>query len=126
MLELPFRDRTEAGRLLGAQLADRKLPPDSIVLRCREAGFRLDLKCASAGLPLDVIVVRKLGVPWQPELAMGAIASGGVRVLDEELIRQERISRKDVEAMQRATWVSARTTLPCAAAWSYGIAPLFW
>jgi putative phosphoribosyl transferase len=50
-------------------------------------------------LPLDVIVVRKLGVPWQPELAMGAIASGGMRVLDQELIRLERISQEDVEAI---------------------------
>jgi putative phosphoribosyl transferase len=51
------------------------------------------------GVPLDVIVVRKLGVPWQPELAMGAIASGGVRVLDQELIRQEGISEEQVEAI---------------------------
>ena len=51
------------------------------------------------GLPLDVIVVRKLGVPWQPELAMGAIAGGGVRVLDEELIRSEGVSPEDVDAI---------------------------
>src|SRR6185295_16275841 len=51
------------------------------------------------GLPLDVIVVRKLGVPWQPELAMGAIASGGVRVLDQQLIRMEGISQEDIEAI---------------------------
>lgn len=100
MLELPFRDREEAGRLLGAQLAGRKLPKDSIVLALPRGGVPVAFEVARAlGLPLDVIVVRKLGVPWQPELAMGAIASGGVRVLDEELIRQERISPEDVEAI---------------------------
>jgi putative phosphoribosyl transferase len=51
------------------------------------------------GLPMDVIVVRKLGVPWQPELAMGAIASGGIRVLDQELIAQEGISQQAVETI---------------------------
>jgi predicted phosphoribosyltransferase len=100
MLELPFRDRAEAGRLLGARLADRKWPPDSIVLALPRGGVPIGFEVARAlGLSLDVIVVRKLGVPWQPELAMGAIASGGVRVLDQELIRQERISQKDVEAI---------------------------
>jgi len=49
--------------------------------------------------PLDVVVVRKLGVPWQPELAMGAIASSGIRFLDEKLIRQEGISQAEVEAI---------------------------
>lgn len=98
MLQLPFRDRAEAGRLLGAQLAGRNLPKDSIVLALPRGGVPVGFEVARAlGLPLDVIVVRKLGVPWQPELAMGAIASGGVRVLDEELIRIEGIAQDDVE-----------------------------
>jgi putative phosphoribosyl transferase len=76
------------------------LPKDSIVLALPRGGVPVGFEVARAlGLPLDVIVVRKLGVPWQPELAMGAIASGGVRVLDEALIRQERISQEDVEAI---------------------------
>jgi putative phosphoribosyl transferase len=100
MLELPFRDRTEAGRLLGAQLAGREFPKDSIVLALPRGGVPVAFEVARAlGLPLDVIVVRKLGVPWQPELAMGAIASGGVRVLDEPLIRMEGVSQEDVEAV---------------------------
>jgi len=100
MLELPFRDRAEAGRLLGAQLAGRNLPEDSIVLALPRGGVPVGFEVARAlDVPLDVIVVRKLGVPWQPELGMGAIASGGVRILDEDLIRQERISREDVEAI---------------------------
>jgi putative phosphoribosyl transferase len=100
MLELPFRDRAEAGRLLGAQLTGRNFPTDSIVLALPRGGVPVAFEVArTLGLPLDVIVVRKLGVPWQPELAMGAIASGGIRVLDQQLIRMEGISQADVEAI---------------------------
>lgn len=100
MWQLPFRNRTEAGRLLGATLAGRDWPKDSIVLALPRGGVPVAFEVARAlGLPLDVIVVRKLGVPWQPELAMGAIASGGVRVLDQQLIRMEGISPEDVEAI---------------------------
>jgi len=100
MLQLPFHNRTEAGRLLGATLARRDWPKDSIVLALPRGGVPVAFEVARAlGLPLDVIVVRKLGVPWQPELAMGAIASGGVRVLDQQLIRMEGISQEDIEAI---------------------------
>jgi putative phosphoribosyl transferase len=100
MSQLPFRDRAEAGRLLGAQLAGRDFPKSSIVLGLPRGGVPVAYEVARAlVLPLDVIVVRKLGVPWQPELAMGAIASGGVRVLDQQLIRAEGISEEDVEAV---------------------------
>ncbi len=100
MLQLPFYDRTQAGRLLGAELAARQLPKDPIVLALPRGGVPVGFEVARAlAAPLDVVVVRKLGVPWQPELAMGAIASGGVRILDEELIRQEGISRQQLEAI---------------------------
>jgi|SRR5579872_786021 len=100
MLQLPFRDRTEAGRLLGVHLANRDFPKDSIVLGLPRGGVAVAFEVARAlGFPLDVIVVRKLGVPWQPELAMGAITSGGVRVLDEKLIRQEGISHEDIDTV---------------------------
>jgi len=100
MLQLPFRDRTEAGGLLGAALASRGWPKDSIVLALPRGGVPVAFEVARAlGLPLDVIVVRKLGVPRQPELAMGAISSGGVRVLDQRLIHMERISAADVAAV---------------------------
>ena len=100
MLELPFPDRAEAGRLLGGHVAGRDWPKNSIVLALPRGGVPVAFEVARAlGLPLDVIVVRKLGVPWQPELAMGAIASGGIRVLDEQLIRTEGISREDVEVV---------------------------
>ena len=85
---------------MGGELAGRNLSKDSIVLALPRGGVPVAFEVARAlGVPLDVIVVRKLGVPWQPELAMGAIASGGVRVLDQELIRQEGISQEQVEAV---------------------------
>jgi putative phosphoribosyl transferase len=100
MPHLPFRDRAEAGRVLGAKLSGRDWPKDSIVLGLPRGGVPVAFEVARAlGLPLDVIVVRKLGVPGQPELAMGAIASGGVRVLDQALIRLEGISQEDIDAV---------------------------
>jgi putative phosphoribosyl transferase len=100
MLQLPFRDRAEAGRLLGEELASRSLPKDSIVLALPRGGVPVGFEVARAlGTPLEVLIVRKLGVPWQPELAMGAIASGGSRFLDEKLIRKLGISPATVEAI---------------------------
>ena len=97
MVNLPFRDRAQAGRLLGAELVSRRLPKDCIVLALPRGGVPVGFEVARAlGAPLDVVVVRKLGVPWQPELAMGAIASG-VRILDERLMAQERVSPEDLE-----------------------------
>ena len=99
MVELPFRDRAQAGRLLGAELAARKLPANVIVLGLPRGGLPVAAEVAEdLNAPLDVVVVRKLGVPWQPELAMGAIA-GETRVLDHQLIRDLRISDEDVEAV---------------------------
>jgi len=98
--QLLFRDRAEAGRLLGAELASRNLPQDSIVLALPRGGVPVGFEVARAlAAPLDVVVVRKLGVPWQPELAMGAIASGGVRILDERLILQEGIPSEEIESV---------------------------
>jgi putative phosphoribosyl transferase len=83
----PFRDRAEAGRMLAETLreyADRK---DVVVLALPRGGVPVGYEVAKAlNAPLDVFVVRKLGLPGQEELAMGAIASGGVRVLNRELI----------------------------------------
>jgi len=97
---LPFRDRAEAGRLLGAELASRNPQKDSIILALPRGGVPVGFEVARAlAAPLDVVVVRKLGVPWQPELAMGAIASGGVRILDEKLIRQKGIPPEEIETV---------------------------
>jgi len=82
-----FRDRREAGRRLAARL--KKLPtgPDPLVLALPRGGVPVAYEVAAAlDLPLDVFLVRKLGLPGHEELAMGAIASGGVRVLNDEVV----------------------------------------
>jgi putative phosphoribosyl transferase len=83
-----FRDRTEAGQLLAGQLREYERRTDAIVLALPRGGLPVGYEIATAlQLPLDVFVVRKLGVPGQRELAMGAIASGGIRVLNEDVLR---------------------------------------
>ena len=100
MPQLPFADRAEAGRFLAAELATRKLPGNVIVLALPRGGLPVGLEVAKKlQAPLDVVIVRKLGVPWQPELAMGAIASGSVQTLDQDLIRELNISREEIDAV---------------------------
>ena len=83
-----FRDRSEAGRLLAERLREYEKRQDAIVLALPRGGVPVGYEIAmKLGLALDVFVVRKLGVPGQRELAMGAIASGGVRVLNEDVLR---------------------------------------
>ena len=95
-----FRNRTEAGRLLAARLKDYAQRPDVIVLALPRGGVPVAFEVARAlKTPLDVLIVRKLGVPDQPELAMGAIASGGVRVLNEELLRDYPIPAATIETV---------------------------
>lgn len=94
----PFRDRRDAGRHLAAALRRYVNRRDVIVLALPRGGVPVAYEVAMAlQEPLDVFIVRKLGVPWHEELAMGAIASGGVRVLDDELIRVAKVSPEDVE-----------------------------
>ncbi|MDB5400219.1 MAG: putative phosphoribosyl transferase [Rhodopila sp.] len=86
MKQLPFRDRREAGRLLAAQLATYANKPDVLVVALPRGGVPVAHEVASTlGAPLDVFVVRKLGIPGYEELAMGAVATGGVRVLNQPL-----------------------------------------
>lgn len=88
VMRTSFGDRTEAGQLLAEQLRAYERRPDTMVLALPRGGVPVGYEIAVAlGLPLDVFVVRKLGVPGQRELAMGAIASGGVRVLNEDVLR---------------------------------------
>jgi len=84
-----FRDRREAGRLLAAKLTAYANRPDVIVLALPRGGVPVADEVARAlGAPLDVFVVRKLGVPGSEELAMGAVATGGVRVLNDQLVNR--------------------------------------
>ena len=83
-----FRDRTEAGELLAERLPEYQAHTDTLVLALPRGGVPVAFEVAhKLALPLDVFVVRKLGVPGQRELAMGAIASGGIRVLNEDVLR---------------------------------------
>lgn len=93
-----FRDRSQAGQLLARRLRRYAGRDDVIVLALPRGGVPVAYAIASAlNVPLDVFVVRKLGVPGEEELAMGAIASGGVRVLSRELIEELGLTDEDVE-----------------------------
>lgn len=82
-----FRDRSAAGRELAEALRSYRGREDVVVLALARGGVPVGYEVArSLGVPLDVFVVRKLGVPSEPELAMGAIATGGVRVLMEDVL----------------------------------------
>src|SRR5207247_273512 len=95
---MPFADRADAGRQLAQRLTTYAHRHDVVVLALPRGGVPVGFQVARAlGVPLDVFVVRKLGVPGHPELAMGAIASGGVRVLSEDLIAQLGIPPAAVE-----------------------------
>ena len=101
-----FRDRADAGRRLAAELRRYTDRTDVIVLALPRGGVPVGYEVASAlHVPLDVFVVRKLGLPWQEELAMGALASGGVRILDEDLIRAARVSEEDIQQVTAAEQV---------------------
>jgi predicted phosphoribosyltransferase len=83
-----FHDRSDAGRQLASRLTSYADRPDVLVLALPRGGVPVAYEVAQAlQAPLDVFLVRKLGVPGREELAMGAIASGGVRVLNEEVVR---------------------------------------
>jgi len=99
-LDLPYRNRSEAGRFLAGALANYKSKPDVVVLGLTRGGVPVAAEVARAlQAPLDVVVVRKLGVPFQPELAMGAIAGDETEVLDNELVRALGLTEKDVEGV---------------------------
>lgn len=99
-----FRDRTEAGRLLAERLHHLKGQP-MVVLGLPRGGVPVAYEVAKAlGAPLDVIVVRKLGMPFDPELGMGAIGEDGVRIINEEMVRLAGVDDKAiarVEARER-------------------------
>ena len=105
-----FIDRRDAGRVLASRLTKYAGRDDVIVLALPRGGVPVAYEVASAlGAPMDVFLVRKLGTPGHRELAMGAIASGGVRVLNEDVVHWygisasaiERIAREEQEELER-------------------------
>jgi putative phosphoribosyl transferase len=91
-----FRDRGEAGRLLARRLRGLK-PRRPVVLGLPRGGIPVAAVVAAAlGAPLDVLVIRKLGWPWQPEPGFGAIGEEGVRILNDDLVRALRLSSAEI------------------------------
>ena len=99
-MKTQFFDRTEAGRFLAENLSNYANREDVLVLALPRGGVPVAAEVAKRlNAPLDVFVVRKLGLPGHPELAMGAIASGGVRVFNGEVVNALRIPDEVVDAV---------------------------
>lgn len=95
-----FSDRHDAGRALAEVLSDFRTPT-SVVLGIPRGGVIVAWDVAAAlDLPLDVIITRKLGSPWHPEYAVGAIGEGGVRIVDDDAIAASRISAEALRAVE--------------------------
>jgi putative phosphoribosyl transferase len=99
-IERPYLDRREAGQTLAASLRGEDIGKDPVVLALPRGGVPVAAEVAEAlDLPLEVFVVRKLGLPGHPELAMGALASGGVQLLDDDLIARTGVRPEEVAAV---------------------------
>lgn len=97
-----FADRREAGAALAAMLQHHAGRPGVVVLALPRGGVPVGYEVAEAlGAALDIFLVRKLGMPGHPEFAMGAIASGGVRVLSDDVVRMYGISAEAIERVAR-------------------------
>jgi predicted phosphoribosyltransferase len=97
---LIFANRQDAGRQLAAALGDLAGVSGVLVLGLPRGGVPVAHEVAEAiGAPLDVFVVRKLGAPHQPELALGAVASGGIIVLNDEIVRQLGVDRTQLDSI---------------------------
>ncbi|MFM8594470.1 MAG: phosphoribosyltransferase, partial [Chloroflexota bacterium] len=108
-MPLPYRDRRDAGRQLASHLQSLRDQPDVLVLGLPRGGVPVAAEVAAAlKAPLDVFIVRKLGVPGHEEFAMGAIASGGTRVLDTTTVQGMRIAADAIAAVE----ASERRALP--------------
>jgi putative phosphoribosyl transferase len=100
-----FHDRADAGRELARHLARYADRPDVLVLALPRGGVPVAYEVARAlNAPLDVFLVRKLGVPGQEELAMGAIATGGIRVLNEDVVRLLEIPDEVIDSVAETQW----------------------
>ncbi len=103
-----YRDRGQAGRLLAEEVA-KAGPVAPVVLALPRGGVPVANEISvSLDCPLDVLVARKLGVPWQPELGMGAIAEGEVKVLNADLIKRLRLTEDEVETVRKLEDVELR------------------
>ncbi|GAB3372889.1 phosphoribosyltransferase [Azotobacter armeniacus] len=109
-LNIPFPDRVQAGRALAEHLASEGPWADALVLALPRGGVPVAYEVANRlGLELDILVVRKLGLPGHPELAMGAIASGGVRVMNEDIVHYahvppvtiDLVAEREIHELQR-------------------------
>ncbi|AWM59441.1 phosphoribosyltransferase [Stutzerimonas stutzeri] len=97
-LKIPFPDRTQAGAALAERLAQEGGWGNALVLALPRGGVPVAYEVAQRlGLELDILVVRKLGTPGNRELAMGAIASGGVRVMNEDIVRYVHVSKAEID-----------------------------
>lgn len=97
-----FEHRIDAGRRLGAHLRGIVRDPHVVVVGLPRGGVPVAAEVAAAlDAPLDVIGVRKLGVPTQPELAMGAIGEGGARWLDADIVRRAGVTAEELDAVER-------------------------
>ncbi len=98
-----FQDRAEAGRVLADRLTKYVGSPDVVVLALPRGGVPVGFQVArSLGAPLDVLSVRKLGVPGREELAMGAIASDGTQVINQQIVRELGLAKDTLQAVAAA------------------------
>ena len=96
-----FTDRADAGRRLARKLTSLR-GGNIVVLGLPRGGVPVAFEVAGElGAPLDVIVVRKLGLPAQPELAMGAMGEGGILIINHEVVRRSRVSPEDLAAAEQ-------------------------
>src|SRR3954452_11616083 len=109
-----YRDRKDAGEQLALRLSDYTNRDDVVVLALPRGGVPVAFEVAKVlHAPLDVFLVRKLGVPGQEELAMGAIASGGIQVINEDVVRMlhiplsiiEDVASKELRELKRREWL---------------------
>src|SRR5688500_16031747 len=107
---IPFRDRRDAGRKLAQKLTAYAGQPDLLILALPRGGVPVAYEVARAlNAPLDIFLVRKLGLPGREELAIGAIATGGVRILNRDILRTLSIpdevisfvARREIQELQR-------------------------
>jgi putative phosphoribosyl transferase len=97
-----FSDRADAGRQLAERLTAYARRPDVLVLALPRGGVPVAFEVAKRlDVPLDLFLVRKLGLPGHEEFAIGAIASGGVRVLDDDVVRSLGVSREEIDRVTR-------------------------